>query len=155
MYCSISQQLLGIVLDRQDRQPVEDLRKRPLHHLAVFQHVRDARRAAQVVFEHVELAVAVAHQVGARDVAPDAARRLQPRARLAESTCPSEISSSGTTPSRTILLLVVDVVDEQVQRRDALLQPALDAVPFVELDDPRDDVERPDLLGARPRGRRR
>ena len=72
------EQPLGIVFDRQDRQAVEDLRKRALHHLAVFEHVRHARRAAQIVFEHVELAVAVADQVGAGDVAPDAARRLRP-----------------------------------------------------------------------------
>ena len=46
------------------------------------------------------------------------------------------------------LLIVIEVVDEQVQRVDPLLQTPLDARPLVELDDPRQDVERPDLLGA-------
>ena len=46
------------------------------------------------------------------------------------------------------LLVVVDVVDEQVQRADPLLEAALDPVPFGGRDDPRDDVERKDPLGA-------
>ena len=45
-------------------------------------------------------------------------------------------------------LLVIDVVDEQVERADALLQAALDAAPFRGRDDPRHDIERKDPLGA-------
>ncbi len=47
-------------------------------------------------------------------------------------------------------LLVVDVLQEQVERGDSLLQPALQPLPFVVTDDPRDDVERNDPLGALP-----
>ena len=41
---------------------------------------------------------------------------------------------------------MVDVVDEQVERPDPLLQPALDPVPLVGGDHPRDRVERDDPL---------
>ena len=53
------------------------------------------------------------------------------------------------------LAVVVDVVDEQVQRPDALLQPALDPVPLVGGDQAGDRVERDDLLDPLRRGRRR
>ena len=55
---------------------------------------------------------------------------------------------SGSTPSRTILLLVVQVVDQHVERGDPLPQPALQHLPFVAGDDPRNDVERNDPLLA-------
>ena len=41
---------------------------------------------------------------------------------------------------------MVDVVDEQVQRPDPLLEPALEPVPLVAGDQPRDRVERDDPL---------
>ena len=45
-------------------------------------------------------------------------------------------------------LLVVDVLAEEVQRGDALDEPALDRVPFVGRDDAGNEVEREDLLDA-------
>ena len=116
------QQLFGIIFDRQDRQAVEHLRKSALHHLAVFQHVRHARGTAQVVFEHVDLAVAIAHQVGARDVAPDTPRRIQPGARLEKALARLD-QPVGNDAVANDFLLVVDVVDEQVQRRMRCLSP--------------------------------
>ena len=81
---SMSRSRLGIVVDRADPRRLEHLRERALHHLAVLEHVRHAGRAAQVVFEHVDLPVAVADQIGAGDVAPDAPRRVQADALLPE-----------------------------------------------------------------------
>ena len=52
----------------------------------------------------------------------------------------------GDDPVSNDLLVVVDVVDEQIQRFDALAQAGLDAGPLVVADDPRQYVERPDLL---------
>ena len=46
------------------------------------------------------------------------------------------------------LLLVIDVVDERVEGVDALLQAALDVVPFGRRDDARHQVEGEDALGA-------
>ena len=45
-------------------------------------------------------------------------------------------------------LVVIDVVDEGVERVDALLEAAFDAVPFVRRDDARDQVEGEDAFGA-------
>ena len=50
------------------------------------------------------------------------------------------------TPSLIDALLVVDVVDEKIQRRDALAQAALDHLPLAARDDARDDIEGEDLL---------
>ena len=41
---------------------------------------------------------------------------------------------------------MVDVVEKQVERADSLLEPALDALPLLRQDDPRDEIERHDLL---------
>ena len=136
------EQLRWVVVHRQDRAVGEQFREHPLHHQPVLEHVRHAGGHAQVVFEHVHRAVAVAHQVGAADVRPDTVRRRRPDALW------PEILRVGQQFGREHLVLddplvVVDVVDEQVQRLDPLAQPALDARPLVARDHPRDDVERP------------
>ena len=51
--------------------------------------------------------------------------------------------SSGTMPSLIDLALVIQVVDEEIQRRQPLHQAGGDAVPFLRGDDPRNDVEGP------------
>ena len=43
-------------------------------------------------------------------------------------------------------LLVIDVLAEQIERGDALHQPALDQVPFVGGNDPRHQIKREDFL---------
>ena len=43
---------------------------------------------------------------------------------------------------------MIDVVDEEVQRADALLEAPLDPVPFGRRHDPRDEIEGKDPLGA-------
>ena len=57
------QQQLRIVLDRPHAVAREKLRKRPLHHPAVGEHVAHARGHAQVVFKHHEFAVVQPQQV--------------------------------------------------------------------------------------------
>ena len=52
------------------------------------------------------------------------------------------ISDHGTIAGADDLALVVDVVDERVERADPLRQPALDRRPLRRGDDPRDEVER-------------
>jgi len=138
-------QLLRIVFDGADPLPFEELRKDPLHDLAILEHVGHAGGCPQVVLEHVHHAVAAANEVGAGDVAPHAAGRLEAGARSAEALAridqPIGHHAVGHDPAP-----VVDVVDEQVEGVDPLLQPALDGRPLGRVDDPRHDVERPDLL---------
>src|SRR5258708_38160317 len=66
-----------MVLDWPHSVAVEELRKGPLHHATVGEHVANARRHAQVVFEHHELACVQAQQIRTnyRDV--DVARYLK------------------------------------------------------------------------------
>ena len=83
----------------------------------------------------------MAHQVRAGDVAPDAPGRI-------------DAAALGAIERRRLddlfrnnfvfqdFLVVVDVVDEFVQRVDALLEAALDPVPFLSADDTRNQVER-------------
>ena len=52
-------------------------------------------------------------------------------------------------------LLVVDVVDEAVERHEALDEAALDDRPLAGLDDPGDDVERPRPVDVGARRSRR
>ena len=123
------EQAAAVVVDRADRRELEELRKRLLHELPILQHVRHAGRAAQIVFEHVVLAVAVANQVGARDVAPDAARRIEADALLAEAGGGGD-DVLGNDAVANNLLIVVDVVDEQVERGDPLLAGRARAIPI-------------------------
>ena len=142
-----AEQPARIVADRTHREAVEDLRERLLHDRPVLQHAGDAGRAAQVVLEHVDGAVSVAHEVGAGDVAPDAARGV-------------EAGALAAVPLRALhhvgrhhavghdAAVVIDVVDEVVQGGDALLQAALDLVPRAPGDDAGHNVEGEDAFGA-------
>src|SRR5208283_5854070 len=47
------------------------------------------------------------------------------------------------------LLVVVNVIDEQVERLDPLFEPLFDPAPFGSRNDPREDVEGKYLLQAR------
>jgi hypothetical protein len=88
----------------------------------------------------------VPHQVGARDVTPHAAGRahadtLRPEAhrRLHD--------LGGDDAVLEDLLIVVDVVDEFVQRMDALPESPFEPVPFLGANDARHEIERKRALG--------
>ena len=106
----------------------EHLGERPLADRPVLQHVAHARRDPQVVLEHVHRAVGVAHEVGAGDVRPDAeagvdAPALGPEVgRVVEQVAREH-------PVGDDLLVVVEVVDEAVERDEPLHETALDAAP--------------------------
>ena len=142
------QQAAGIVVHRAHLRNLEHLREGAFEHLPVFQHVRHAGGAAQVVFKHVELPVAVTHQVDAADVAPNSLRRVEPDARL------QKVARRQDEVFRHDAVLedalgVINVVNEQVERLDALLQAVLDGGPVRRADDAGQDVKRKDALGAR------
>ena len=118
------------------------------HDRTVLEHVGDAGGTAEIVFQDVDRPVRVAHQVGAGDVAPDTPRRVDADA-LGTVTLGrfDHFRRHDAVPHD--LPVVVHVVDEEVQRLYALLEPALDLIPGVARDDPRDDVEREDPFRAR------
>ncbi len=142
------QQVAGIAVHRPHRESLEYAGEDALQHLAILQHVGDAGGHAQVVLQHIVFAVAIAHQVRAGDMAPDAPGRIQPVTLLPV----RDRRRDHLGGNRAVLenfLVVVDVVDEGVERVDALLQAAFDAVPFVGRHDARDQVEGKDSFRAR------
>ena len=140
------EQLVGIVVDRRDAVVGEQVRHQPHRHFAVFQHVGDAGGRARVVLEHVERVLVDAHDVDAGDMHPDVVRRamadhFRPVIRIAQDQL------VGTMFSFRIARGAVDVLQEQVERGDALDQPRLQPRPFGARNDARHDVERDQPLG--------
>jgi hypothetical protein len=121
------------------------LRERLFHHFAILEDVRDAGWAPQVILENVELAIAVAHEVGAGHVAPDASGRVEADALFSKRPCRADEVARHDAVLQDFLL-VINVVDEKVESVDPLLQPTLDTLPLMRLDDARHDVERKDPL---------
>ena len=121
--CSVREQLVGIVLDRRDAVAREQVGEEPHHDLAVLQHVGDAGGRAGVVLQHVERVGVDAHDVDAGDVHVDVVRHrlaghLRPEDRVAEDQV------VGHDPGPQDLARAVDVVEEGVDRLDALLEAA-------------------------------
>ncbi len=139
----------GVIVDRKDVANLEQLRKQAFHEQTVFEHVGHTRRHAQIVLQHVNGAVPVAHQIGAAYMCP------HPKTgRFAHALRP-EIARTFEQFARKYAvlddgLLVVEVVDEQVQRGKSLFQARFDPSPLVACHNPRDDVEGPGAVDIRP-----
>jgi hypothetical protein len=139
-------QVMRIGFHRPDAVLHEQLREHLHHRLAVLDHVRDAGRGAGIVLQHVELVLADAHDVGADDVGVDPARRRE------ADHFRQEGDIALDQPGRDLaglhdLLVVVNVVQEHVQRTHPLLDALGQALPFPVVDDPRHEVERDQPLG--------
>ena len=143
----IVEQHVGVVIDRRDAVRGKELRKQAHHHLAVLEHVGDAGGHAQVVLEHVEFAGVIAHDVDAGDVRVDVAGHIDALhlgtvLRVAQNLFRRDHARIQD------LLVVVNVVDEGVERAHALLQAALEPHPLFERQHARHDVEGDQPLGA-------
>jgi hypothetical protein len=139
------EQLLRVVVDRADAAPLEQVGERPLHRLPVLEHVARARRRAEVVLEHEVLAALVADHVNPGHVRVHAAGRVDPD-HLAAEMPRAEHERGRHAALEQDALLVVDVVEEALERRDPLREPALEERPLVRRDHARDQVEREDPL---------
>ncbi|MCY1230398.1 hypothetical protein D9M72_428090 [compost metagenome] len=141
------EQQVGIVRHRRDAVAREQVGEQPHHHLAVFQHVRHPGGHAQVVFQHVELALAGTHHVDAGDVRIDVMRYVD-----AEHLGPVlgvVVDLVGWDHAGADdVLAVVDIVDKAVERGHALAQALFQQRPFAGREDARDHVERDGALGA-------
>ena len=143
------EQHLRVPLDRAHPVALEEVRERAAHGRAVLHHVRDAGGAPQVVLEHEVVPVLVADQVRAADVDVDVMGHREVH------ELPAEVLGREDLRRRDDLvlddlLLVVEVVEEEVERRDALDETRLELVPLLRGNDPGDEVEREDAL--RPLG---
>jgi hypothetical protein len=136
------EQLRGVVVDGQNRRVLENLGKHLLRDDPVLEHVRHAGRHAEVVLEHVDGAVGVAHEVGAADVRPYAVGRVRADAAFEEVRRRGD-DILGHDAVGDNAPVVVKVVDEMIERREPLNETALDARPLGCFDRARDHVERP------------
>ena len=134
------EQLVRIVLDRRDAVAREQFREQPHHDLAVLQHVGDAGGRARIVLEHVERLGVDAHDVDAGDVRVDVVRHLLSAHLRAERRI-AEHQVVGHDAGAQDLARAVDVLDESVERLDALRQALFQQPPFGRRHDARDDVE--------------
>jgi hypothetical protein len=137
----------GVFIDGDDGRLMENLWEGPLHHLAIFQNVRDTRRDAHVVFEDVELPVGIADKISPGDVAPDSFGRVQADALMAK-RLPAVDDMLGDDAVLQDSAIVIDVVQEEIEGFDPLFQTAFDRGPFVAVNDAGDNVEGEDSLGA-------
>ncbi len=135
------------MLDRADGLCREQLGKQAHHHLAVLEHVRDARRHAQVVLEHEVFALARTHHVDPGDVRVDSARNIH-ALHLAPILRVAEHALFGDHAGLENGMLVIDVMQEQVERTHALLEPSLERAPLASRNDAGHDVEGDKSLGA-------
>ena len=133
------------MLDRLDARGAKHARKGAADDFAIGQHVGDARRHAQIVFEHDEGAVFAPHQIGAADIDISAVRHGQPM-HLAAVMLRAVYHLARDHAVLEHAAIGVDVAQEQIERDDALLEARLDPRPFFRRDDPRQQIGRDDPL---------
>ena len=142
------QQLLRVVLHRTHADVLEHAGERPLHRAAIFEHVAHAAGAAPVVFQHQPLPAVIANQVRAANVDVNVLGHVEPCELAPEMFSRQDVVRRDDAVLEDALL-VVDVVEEEVQRRDALRQPTLQILPLLGRDDARQQVEGENLLRSR------
>ena len=131
----------AVIVDRHDVGLVDDVGQYAQHHVPVLDHVGDAGRGPDIVLEHHEAAVLVAHDVGAGDVGVDAARHVEAdHRRLEVWVADHQRARHHAVPQDR--LVVIDVPKEPVDRLHALAHAAFHQLPFARGQDARDEIER-------------
>ncbi len=110
------------------------------HQMAVLDDVRNPRRRPRIVFEHAKHTLPIAYEVDAADADVCAMRKIEPL-HLGAEVGVAENKLGGNRAVVQDMLLVVDVVEEAIQRRDALNAATLDVRPIVAREYSRDHVE--------------
>jgi len=138
---------VAVGFDRAHAVAGERIGERAAHRDAVFEHVGGARRATEIVFENEVFAVMVADEIGAADVDVNVARNIEVH-ELAPEVFGAEDQGGGDDFVLQNLLPVVEIVQEKVERGDALDEAGLELGPFGARDDAGNEVERENALGA-------
>ena len=136
------------MLNRTDPVALEQLWQQPRHGETVLEHVGDPRRSAHVVLEHPPASGPVADEIAAADMTVDTARRADSVHRTREGRA-ADHQRPGHDPRPDDLVRVIDVVDERIERADALGQAALDHRPFRARQYARHEVHRPGPIPSR------
>ena len=141
------EQRLSVMLDWRNSVVAEQCGKDFLQHLAIRQHVGDAAWHPEIVFQNGKAPVWKPHEVGAADADVNPARHRQ-IAHLAPEVAAAVNQFPRHDAIRENLSAVVNVLQEQVQRRDSLGEPTFDFAPFVVGNDSGEEIIRKDALGA-------
>ena len=141
------QQRLRVVIDRADAVVAEESGEDLFQNLAVRQHVGDAARHAEIIFEHGEAAIGEADEVGAADADVDSSRYGQ-AAHFATEMAATVDEFARDDAIGEDAAAMVDIFEEEVERGDALGEAAFDFAPFVVRDDARQEIVGEDALGA-------
>ena len=110
------------------------------HHLAVFQHIRDAGWGAQIILQHVVPAVTVADHVNAGDMGINIIVQID-ALHTGLILLISKHLLTGDNTGIENMLVVVDVVQEGVERFYPLAYSCIKHPPFVGRNDTRHAVE--------------
>src|SRR5207237_1390624 len=133
--------------DGRDAEIAEQFGAKPQHRLAIFEHVGDARRRAGIVLEHIELVGSDADQIDPANMRPHPVRRADAGDLGAELLVAVD-QLGRDQPFLEDPALAVDILEERIDRLDALDQPLAEPGPFLLEENARDDIERNDALSG-------
>src|SRR6266478_7274100 len=141
------EQRLRIMLDRRNSVVAEQCGEHFLQNLAVRQHVGDAARYAEIVFQDGKASVWKTHQAGAADADVNPARHRK-IAHLTPEVAATVDQFPGYDAIRQNSSAVVNVLQKKIQRRDSLGEPTFALPPFVVGTDSGEEIIRKDAHGA-------
>src|SRR6185503_845460 len=119
----------------------QQIGQQPFSDLAVLEHIAYARWRAQIIFEHIKGAVVVADNIDARDVHINVIRNLQ-LVHLAQKVRTRVNDIYGYNAVLNNKLVVVNVLDEEVERGKPLLDAFLHQIPFLRGNDAGYNIKR-------------
>src|SRR5207248_2622330 len=141
------EELLAIIFHWPDTVLREEIWKNPAHHLPILDDIGNAGWAARIVLQHEKITVAIADQIGAANVDVDILRDIEMHELRAEvRSLPNVIFWNHAIAQNG--LIVIDVVQEKIERGNSLLQTALDLFPFLSGNNSRDEIEGENPLSA-------
>src|SRR5260221_14415901 len=118
------------MLDRRYAVIAEEGGEDFLQNLAIRQHVGDAARYPEIVLQHGKASMRKPYQVGAADADVNPARHRQ-IAHFAPKVAATVYQFPRYDAIRQNFSAVVDVLEEQIQRRDSLGESTFNLSPFV------------------------
>src|ERR1700674_2443788 len=135
------------MLDRRNTIIAEQCGEYFLQHLAIRQHVGDAARYSEIVFQHGKAPIWKPHQIGAADADVDPARHRQV-AHLTTEVAATVYQFPRYDAIRQDFSGVIDVLQEKIQRCDSLGESTFDFAPFVVGNDSGEEIIRKDTFDA-------
>ena len=141
------QEVARVTLHWRNVMLLEHLRIEAHHHLTVFEHVGDAGRRTQVILQHVVLTVVIAHHIDAGDMGIGVVWQVDAlHARLI--LLVGQHLLGRDQPRAQNILLMIDVIEEGVERFHPLANAAVNALPLPGGYDPRHAIKRDQPLGS-------